>query len=515
MPLASNRTPPRHLTASSGKFNFRQIASVFLIAGVSLLAVGSQAWETSTADGIRRGSPDSTAVLEGAANTAKELRLSPAVATNLIAIFGTSLGKGQGSSGYARGVTANQVYVNGNSWSNGWAADLTARLQAGGWAITNDSQPGDNSTNGLKRFLTTVLPQSPKFVLISYSLGNDNLGYAHNPAGVAAGFLDNLKRMTQAARAQGIYPIIGLCYARDDIQRARRYDYLKAVNLEINTWNVPSLNFDGAINNGDGGLTDGTGYGDGVHPNDYGYREFYYAIPPTLFDALRLGKTNRPVLAAPNCFARLTRCADVTAPVTFAPESLFHSFTVSFRVRSTHDGTIAAIRTGNRHATLQIAGGRFVYFAPDGRRMAANGINATNGHWHDVAISSRYALAKTWLFVDGTLAGSVDGRYSPDEFILGGPGSSKAPMTPAVADFQDWCVYRSAWNLSEAQAQRDGHLQQASLEIGVMLEDAAFSTGTPVNNRAQSLALAMVNGPNLVAMHEAKSPGKSAKHNHY
>ena len=450
----------------------------------------------------------------------------------LLAVFGTSVAKGVGSSGYINNLTiGGPSSIPGGSYSNSWAADLTTNLWARGrWSVTNDSWPGDNSggtggqPGGINRMITTVVPQSPNYVFIGYSLGNDNLGNtSSNAATVVANFTTNLTTMITQARTNGMYPVTILCYARDDIQNANRYSYLQAMNLAINSWNIPSVNFDGAIDNGMGGLigsggtpggsgapATGVQYGDGIHPNDYGHNELYLTIPPTLFEAIALGKTNSPYLAAVTNFARLTQNTAVTAPITFIPTNTVHSFTMSFRVRTTNNGTIATIRTGGSYATLQITNGQFIYFATNGGQIVAGGINANNGDWHDVAISFRYALTNTWLFVDGAQAGNLTEQFVTDQFVLGGPGASGATATPATVDFQNWCLYRSAWNLGEAQAQMNGQLQQASMEIGAMLDDASFASNSPAANRAQSLSVAQVNTPNLAAMQSVTPPSNLA-----
>ena len=423
------------------------------------------------------------------------------VTSGSLVVYGSSVAKGCGSSGWTA-----QIFTNGSA-VNGYAADLTTNLAPKGYYVTNNSLPGDNSPGGIARFGANVPPVNPNYVLLGYALGNDNLSGSSNPAGTVTTFQTNLLTMISMCRTNGYYPVTILCYSRNVIEAANRASYFEAMNLTINSWNLPSLNIDGAMNDGNGGLISGIDSGDGVHPNDYGHLEMFYTIPPTLFDAIGLGKTNSPYFSSVTNFARLTQNGSVTAPITFTPTNTVHSFTMSFRVRSTNNGTIAAIHTGSSYATLQITNGQFVYVSPGGSSIIASAINATNDDWHDIALSSRYTLTNTWLFVDGAqIGGSLTEQYAPDQFILGGPGASGAPATPATVDFQDWCVYRSAWNSLEAQAQTQGSLQQASMEIGAMLDDASFTSNSPAANRAQSLSVALVSTPNLTAMQSVTPP---------
>lgn len=421
--------------------------------------------------------------------------------TNSLAIFGSSVAKGAGSSG----ANAN-VLISGGSYSNSWAALLTTNLLAKSYVITNDSVPGDNSAGGVSRFGSVVVPQHPKYVLISYSLGNDNLGGGSNPDSITSTFLANLTNMVAQCFSNGFYPVVGLPYARNDIESAGRYTYMQGANLTINGWSVPSINLDGVLNNSTGGLISAINAGDGIHPNDYGHAEIYYSIPPTICEALTQGKTNRPALASATNFARLTQMVGVTSPLVFTPTNTMHSFTMAFKVRATGNGTIAAIRTGSGYATLQITNGQFAYVGTNGSSITTSSISATNGDWHDVALSFRYALTNTWLFVDGVQVGSLSEQYAPDQFILGGPAASGAPTAPSVLDLQNWCVYRAAWNPLEAQAQAQGSLQQASMEIGAMLDDSSFASNSPAVNRAQSLSVAMVNTAGVTPMQSVVPP---------
>ena len=442
---------------------------------------------------------------------------------NKLAIFGTSVARGQGSSGFANGVCGSQIFDSCGSWSNSWAYWLDATLLTKGYACTNVSLPADNSSNATNRFTgqpgtTTniyycqdggaVTPASPQYVLIAYSLGNDNLSGAADPAACVATFNTNLTTLVAMCRTNGYYPIVSLGYARNSIRDANRTSYFWNENLVVNGWNVPSFNLDGAMDDGNGGLVTGLNFGDGIHPNDYGHREIAYAFVPSLLDAINAGKTNSPQLAAATNFARLTNVGGLTnAPLTHAPADVMHSFTLAFRVRTTTNGTVAAVRSGANFATLRIQNGNFVYVGTNGAsQIVAGAVTATNGAWHDVALVSRYALTNTWLYVDGVVAGTNGEQFAPDLFILGGPGASGAPTAPPAADYQNWCVYRSAWNGYEAAAQSAGALQQASLEIGAMLDDAAFAVGSPATNRAQSLSVATVNSPNLVATQGVPAP---------
>ncbi len=415
--------------------------------------------------------------------------------TKSIVVFGSSVAHGYGSSP--------SVFNNG-SYTNGYAGLLTTFLAPEGWAVTNISIDGTTTGNGVSRYATDLAPLTPNYVLIGYGLYNEGLAGSLDPAAIVTTFDTNLATLISMCRSNGLYPVTGLGYANNNFSLSE-YQYVKNVNLLINSWNLPSANYLGALDDGTGHYISGYNY-DTIHPNNLGYLEEFYTIVPTLFDALAAGKTNSPQPAPVTRFARLTQDGDVSAPLTFTPASPLHSFTMSFRVRSTNSGTIAAVRSGTNYATLEIRSGQLVYVSTNGQQLAIS-VNATNGDWHDVALIYRYALTNTALIVDGNLTGNLSEQYVPDQFTLGGPaGASGRPATPAVVDFQNWCVYRSAWNQGEAVAQMQGGFQQASLDIGAMLDDAAFTSGSPATNHAQSLAVAMINSANFSAVQDVSPP---------
>lgn len=418
--------------------------------------------------------------------------------TNVIEVYGSSV---------AQGWNAGGSFTNG-SYANGYAGLLTSYLGANGWYVTNNSTPGYDTSNGLVSFPTNVVPVAPNYVMLAFGLNNEGLAGSPNPAGTVSTFLTNLTNLISQCRSNGFYPVLGSCYP-DTNYTASEYGCLKSANLTINSWNVPSYNLLGALDDGSGHYIANFNF-DSIHPNTAGHQEFYYSFVPTLFNAIASGKTNSPYLASVTNFARLTQNAAVTAPITFTPTNSVHSFTLSFRVRSTNNGTIASIGTGTGFATLQITNGQIVYFSTNGQQIVATSISATNGDWHDVALSFRYALTNTWLFVDGMQIGSLAEQYVPTQFNLGGPGASGAPATPATVDFQNWCVYRSAWNLGEAQAQMQGSRQQASMEICAALDDVSFTSNSPAINRAQSLSVAMVNSANITALSSVTPPSNLA-----
>jgi hypothetical protein len=73
--------------------------------------------------------------------------------------------------------------------------------------------------------------------------------------------------------------------------------------------------------------------------------------------------------------------------------------------------------------------GQLVYVSRSGSETVL-ATNLANGIWHDVALSGRYALSNTAIYVNGVLAGSIAERFAPDQFILGGPRGLRTRRHP-------------------------------------------------------------------------------------
>ncbi len=367
------------------------------------------------------------------------------------------------------------------------------------WQVNNASIGGDTTSKVLARFQTDVVNTYPgtDIVIISLSLANEGLVGASDPEAIYNSFKNGLSQIIDLCRSNGYYPIISLPYPHGTYT-ASEYSYVRKMNLLLNTWNVPSFNYLGALDDGSGRWAPGY-WSDSYHPNNSGHAELFDAVVPSMFDAITAGKTTSPQIAGTNNFLRMQRDAAEASPVRFTPSHTTHSFTMSFRVRSTDVGTVAAITSGSNRATLEIRDNAFVYVGPTGSELSAP-MDANDGHWHDVALSHRYAMGQSLLYIDGVLKGTVSDNYVPDQFVLdGAAGASGRALAPLQADFQDVCVYRAAWTQDEAMAQSKGALQQASLEICAPMADATPVSGAAFENRAQSMSSMSLYSSNISA----------------
>ncbi len=419
-----------------------------------------------------------------------------------ISIWGSSVAKGVGD----------------ETNRGGYASYLQGILAPQGYTLVNQSKSGDNTVTISSRFESGsvqdesaefLLSSSPDYVIIALSLGNE--GVAQCQIGqknrctnsldeaevVFDQFATGLQRLVNRAREAGITPVIALPYARSDFWE-REYKLTRRMNLLINSWDVPSINTLGAVDDGQGRWSRGL-WADPFHPNAAGHHEISLSFVPSLFAALKAGKPT-PQRVLGNEFARVVK--DTRNAMTYTPNSTLRSFTVTFKVRAAKEGPVAAIhghKLGSNYtmvrrsygefewdtetltltpterftASLSLADEHMTYTSSNGSSLSAP-LGLALNIWHDVSFTHYAGRGETHLYVDGKYAGSVDERLQPDSLSLGGTSAT---------DYQDWMIHRAGLNHEEVQALHGNKLLQASLEIYVPLKGSR-----PMTNLAQSLS---------------------------
>jgi hypothetical protein len=395
----------------------------------------------------------------------------------------------------------------------GYTGMLRDMLAAKGWDVLNQSRGGDT---------TKTLPVNPSYVVIGLSLANEGIFEARTKDekdAVFQQFADGIKGFVAKARQQHIVPVVTLCYPRA-VYTPVEYEYIRRMNILENSWDVPSVNFLGAVDDGHGQWAKGLMYND-KHPNASGHREMFLTFVPTLFDALEHGK---PGPARPIGAKGFARISGGMVPLTFTPDSTVHSFAISVMVRTPAEGTIAAVSGSTLAAKTErkkFGASQIVEFdettlAADRPFTAAIGVQKSTwtytsaagttvastvgagAQWHHVVLSHYAARGETLFFIDGKLAGSVAERLEPTRFVIGGPASAQDIRPPAQADYKDVFIFRSALNADEVAALGQGRLLQASLEVYSPLTDAQFPADSTVSNLAQSLAALRVGSGRIV-----------------
>jgi lysophospholipase L1-like esterase len=403
----------------------------------------------------------------------------PAHAQNKkIAVFGSSVAKGSGDT---TGV-------------GGYSGLIKILLENRGWTVVNVSRGGDNTVKILPRFQTELLPEKPAFVIIGLSLGNEGIVSSSELTRnrVSERFRSGMVHLINLCRENGMIPVVVNCYARSDFGPAQ-YEAIQKMNLVINTWDVPSVNALGAIDNGNGQWADGYWH-DKSHPNEKGHMEIFHAFVPGLFDALAAGK-KYPEKVRSAKYLEITAGAS-RKPLVYLPGDTIHSFAVGFQVKCKDDGTIATLIGVNTHSSFGVRNGRIIYHAR-GKEILYADTTGENKGWQHILLSHSYATGKTTLYVNGQPAGCLSGPLNFGEFILGGSGD-EYENAPALAGYRELLIYRSALNSSEAEALYYDQLLQSSLEIYAPLTDDEFKSGTSAENHAQSLSKLLINGEHLI-----------------
>src|SRR5439155_8527376 len=182
-----------------------------------------------------------------------------------------------------------------------------------------------------------LLPVNPHYVLLGLSLGNEGIANGKTKEekdAVFNRFQTGMKGFIDRSRQNHIVPIVTSCYTRMDFTEVE-YEYTRRMNLLIDSWDVPSVNFLGAVDDGTGKWAKGFWF-DSLHPNASGHDELTMTFVTTLFDALDQGKP-APVLSKAAGFVRMPRGS---APIAFAPGEKMHPFALVLRVRAQSDGVV-------------------------------------------------------------------------------------------------------------------------------------------------------------------------------
>ncbi|MES2486017.1 MAG: T9SS type A sorting domain-containing protein, partial [Bacteroidota bacterium] len=371
--------------------------------------------------------------------------------------------------------------MNGQGATNmqGYAYQYNQMLQA---RATNGSSPfyrsnisvnGNNTTTALARWEKDLVGDCSSYVIFGLVLGNEGI---HETGQVAFNsYLNNLPMMVQMARDINKVPVVQNNYGRGDFNAAD-YEYIKQMNILMAQWDVPSSNLLGAMDNGTGNWVDGY-WDDALHPNTPGHAELFYAMVPSLFDALEAEKP-QPVLTT-NTF--VTPAAVNGGQLVFTPDNMIHPFTVSFDVQTTGNGHLMAFTTnGTAVGNLAITTDGFVsYTSPAGTTIT--GSTAVNdGAWHKVTLTHYYAWGKTLLYTDATASGSVTEQLEAKVFSLNGAGA------PANVNYRNWFFYRSGMNALEIAAMNENKMLKSSLELYAPLDKDAEGAAAMFANLAQS-----------------------------
>lgn len=367
------------------------------------------------------------------------------VADNKITFFGSSVCNGQGAS-------EDGNIKHGYAWQYGQL--LAARHEQDSkpeYEYSNASINGNNTTNLLARYKGHMYGDCGQYVVIGLGLGNEGIHGAANPQAIYNQWKTNMDSLIRLGEEEGKVMVATNNYPRGDYN-ATDYGYVKQMNLEMHEWDVPTVNFLGALDNcaGNGQWASGYQNGDDIyHPTEAGHTEFMHAIVPSLFDALEANK------AKPTRQTGEGVTLTSSQRIVITPEDTVHAFTLAFRVKN-----ISAL-----HLNWTLNAGT----APEVSSAIAD------ANWHTVFVSHYYAAGKTYIYLDGELQGSAtDGKMLLNQVTLSG-----------VCSISDLHFWRSGMNADEVAAFEAGKMLCSSLELYCPLNSGSTANLAQSTNTIQ------------------------------
>ena len=380
-----------------------------------------------------------------------------------ISAFGSSVCNGQGADG-------NKGYA----WLYGEQLQkrYEDQVSENPFYTSGVSIGGNNTQNLLDRYDEMTRNYS-RYVIIGLSMGNEGIHESSNKQQTLNQFSNNMQQIVRKIKADGKIPVVMNNYTRGDFT-LEDYQYIKEMNLQIHQWDVASFNTLGAIDDGKGRWASGY-MQDNAHPTTAGHNEFFYAMTPSLFDALASGKA-QPV-------RDMTRemTLDEGSLIKFRGEAMVHPFAISVRVKGADAGRLFGFKlaSANREGTVTVdADGHVVYTSPTKKILTSTG-SLSNNEWHVITLTHYYAQSRTLLYFDNEAVGELRERISSIGDVS--VGDEEQTVSRLLSELFFW---RSALTPEEVAAVNSGKLLKSSLELYVptvsaqSLANLAMSTNT-------------------------------------
>ena len=399
--------------------------------------------------GMARNAQELEAVIQSTAKTNSHMKL---------VIFGSSVASGAGAAD-----------------NHGWAYFLKEVLEKRNWTVVNKSVGGDSTTRLLSRFNRDLLPEKPDVVIIGLSLANE--GLVTSPAETFDRYTRNMRKLIQLCRKHGIVPVISNGYPNNAYTRSH-YENIRKFTAELSRWPVASINFMGAVDEGNGHWPDGC-WKDGAHPNERGHAEMYYSIAPSLFDMLIDPCDPLPAPSSSWMTYRPDPAVNA-APLTHHVIDPIHSFSLAFTVmfpRTVSGRSLLAAVEGNVLSVSQE--GRLTYEAEGGGVIQVGERVQAERPYH-LAVTHSYINQQTRLWVDGVMVGTVSQQIAPRVFTLAG----SPDCAGGEARYRNVMLYRGCLDGEHVMALAQGQVLRSSLELYAPLADRPLVSHLPVFNAA-------------------------------
>lgn len=381
-----------------------------------------------------------------------------------ISAFGSSVCNGQGASG-----NKGYAYLYGQQLQERYNSNVTENP----FYVSGISIGGNTTQNLLDRYAEMTRDHA-RYVIIGLSMGNEGIHESGNKQQTLNQFSTNMQTLIRKMKADGKIPVVMNNYTRGDFT-AEDYSYIKKMNLLIHEWDVSSVNTLGAIDDGAGHWASGYQQ-DNAHPTTNGHKEFFYAMPPSLFDAIASGK------AQPKRNMQLEMTLTDGAAITFQGEEMVHPFTISVRIKGGQAGNIFSylLRSGSRKASVSVDTEGHVVYTNTTNKTLTSEQTLSDDLWHTVTLTHYYAQGRTLLYVDTNEVGELRERINS----IGQVTVGSADDTSVARQLAEIFYYRAAFSPDEVQKLVTGGMLKSSLEIYVptagadQLDNLAMSLNT-------------------------------------
>lgn len=158
-----------------------------------------------------------------------------------------------------------------------------------GWEYVNLSVSGNCTFDLFARYERDMKPEAAKYVVLGLSLGNE--GLHETGARALLAYRENMPRLIKMLQDDGHTVIVCNNYSRADFNAVDFRD-LCEVNLEVQQWDVTTVNLFGNIDDGAGHWAEGFWNGEDIwHPNTEGHAQMASAFVPSMWQALAQGKS--------------------------------------------------------------------------------------------------------------------------------------------------------------------------------------------------------------------------------
>ena len=222
---------------------------------------------------------------------------------------------------------------------------------------------------------------------------------------------------------------------------------------------------------------------DDYHPTTAGHQEFFYAMTPSLFDAIVSGKS-QPVR---NTTAEMELAGGNL--INFKGEGTVHPFTISLRVKGGAAGRLLTLKAtrGTREANLSFnEEGKLVYTSMYDDQISVDS-PLNDGQWHTVTLTHYYAQRRTILYIDNVSSELSERINSQFEVNI---GDDQNQVSRQLSELFFW---RSALCPEEVEQVVAGKMLKSSLELYVpmvapdQLENKAMSLNNVTFVSAETL----------------------------